>query len=143
ERLHGVGERFALRMGLRFIKGLSREDGRRVEAAEGGGAFDSLVAFIRVTAMPIRGLRLLAEAGALDCFGLERRQTLWTIDGAARFVDPLALDAGVVGAGGVAGHVAGHADDDMDDDVDDGLWDAPVAAGEGAELQDTGGRWPH
>jgi len=95
ERLHGVGDRFAIRMGLRFIKGLAREDGRRVEAAEGGGAFDSLGTFIRVTRLPVRALRLMAEAGALDSFGLERRQTLWTIDGASRFNDPLGLEGTV------------------------------------------------
>jgi error-prone DNA polymerase len=111
ERLSGVGERFAVRMGLRFVKGLTREDGRRIAACEGGAAFDSLGAFIRQTGLATRALRLLAEAGALDGFGLERRQTLWTIDGAARFRDPLGLetspmaveaDAGDGQGGGVA-----------------------------------------
>lgn len=94
ERLHGVGERYAVRMGLRFVKGLSRDDGQRVMAAEGEGAFGSLGAFIRGTRLSVRALRLLAEAGALDGFGLERRQTLWTLDGAAARRDALGLGEG-------------------------------------------------
>ena len=99
ERLSGVGERFAIRMGLRFVKGLTREDGLRVEAIAGGDAFGSLVAFIRATGLTARPLRLLAECGALDGFGLERRQALWTIDGLAGTRDSLPLDGRVDGGG--------------------------------------------
>ncbi|MCA9515749.1 MAG: error-prone DNA polymerase, partial [Myxococcales bacterium] len=83
EPLAGVGERFAIRMGLRYVKGLPEAEGRRVTAA----TYGSLPELVRATRVSTRGLRLLAEAGALDGFGLDRRQTLWVIEGLARSAD--------------------------------------------------------
>jgi error-prone DNA polymerase len=118
EPLAGPGERFALRMGMRFIKGLSVLEGRRIEllrqalsyendrahrnarksnisnfaSSDEPLAFDSLAGFIRAVRLPQRTLRLLTEAGALDGFGMDRRQTLWTLEGLAQTVTPLALE---------------------------------------------------
>lgn len=83
EPLAGAGERFALRMGLRYVKGLPEPEGRRVTEA----AYSSLPELVRATRLSTRSLRLLAEAGALDGFGLDRRQTLWVVEGLARTVD--------------------------------------------------------
>jgi len=89
EPLAGIGQRFAVRMGLRYVKGLGEAEGRRVADA----TFGSLHELVRVTRLPVRALRLLAEAGALDGFGLDRRATLWAIEGAARDAeDSLALE---------------------------------------------------
>jgi len=95
EALSGPGERFAIRMGLRFIKGFAEAEGRRailaVEAGQGG----DLEAFARHARLSLRGLRLLAEAGALDGYasGSEaRRQVLWLIEGISRTLDPLPLE---------------------------------------------------
>ncbi|MCC6623454.1 MAG: error-prone DNA polymerase [Deltaproteobacteria bacterium] len=90
ERLEGVGERFAIRMGLRFVKGLSESEGRR--AAHVGASATSIVDFVRGARLSLRALRLLAEAGALDSFGLDRRQTLWTVEGLMKTLDPLPLE---------------------------------------------------
>jgi len=112
EPLEGVGERFALRMGLRYVKGLSEAEGARLVRAGGGDddalrapptagpgrangipRFGSLLALVRATRLSQRALRLLAEAGALDGFGLDRRTTLWTLEGAAKTaLDPLPLE---------------------------------------------------
>lgn len=89
EALSGVGQRFAIRMGLRYVKGLSEAEARRVAEAR----FGSLLEFVRATRLSLRALRLLAEAGALDGFGLERRATLWTLEGAAKVADdPIPLE---------------------------------------------------
>ncbi|PIE18907.1 MAG: error-prone DNA polymerase [Proteobacteria bacterium] len=89
EPLDGVGQRFAIRMGLRYVKGLPEAEGRRVAAAN----FGSITELVRATRLPLRSLRLLVEAGALDGFGLDRRTTLWTVEGAARAAsDPLPLE---------------------------------------------------
>jgi error-prone DNA polymerase len=118
EPLAGPGERFAIRMGLRFIKGLAAHEGRRIELMRqaialevldampqearksniseielmGPVAFDSLAGFVRAVRLPVRTLRLLAEAGALEGFGLDRRQALWTLEGLAATVTPLPLE---------------------------------------------------
>jgi error-prone DNA polymerase len=89
EPIAGAGERFALRMGLRYVKGLSTAEGERVVHA----SFGTLQEFLRATRLSQRALRLLAEAGALDGFGLDRRATLWAIEGAAKgLTDTLPLD---------------------------------------------------
>jgi len=89
EPLPGAGERFAIRMGLRYVKGLSEAEGERVVRAQ----FGSLLELVRATRLSQRALRLLVEAGALDGFGLDRRTTLWTIEGAAKVADePLPLE---------------------------------------------------
>ncbi|TNF38323.1 MAG: DNA polymerase III subunit alpha [Deltaproteobacteria bacterium] len=89
EPLAGAGERFAIRMGLRYVKGLSEAEGERVVRAQ----FGSLLELVRATRLSQRALRLLVEAGALDGFGLDRRTTLWTIEGAAKTVgEPLPLE---------------------------------------------------
>ena len=84
-------EEGALRMGLRCVKGLSEAEGARIVAASGGA--QTLEAFVRAAALPEKQLAALAEAGALDSFGLARREALWQVRGHARAQPiPLALD---------------------------------------------------
>jgi len=72
---------FAVRMGLRYVKGLGEGDGRRIEAAR---PFASLADFVRRTGLDEAALTALAEAGAFEGFGLDRRVALWEVLGLVR-----------------------------------------------------------
>ena len=74
--------RFAVRMGLRYVKSFSEErDWRRIEAARAERAFASLADFSRRTRLDDRVLRRLAEAGAFAPFEGRRRAALWAAQG--------------------------------------------------------------
>ena len=69
---------FAVRMGLRYVKGLSEErDWRRIEAARTERPFASMEDFVRRARLAERVVRRLAEAGAFARFEGERRTALW------------------------------------------------------------------
>ncbi|HXG51450.1 MAG TPA: error-prone DNA polymerase, partial [candidate division Zixibacteria bacterium] len=68
---------FALRIGLRYVKGLSEPDGEKIVAARGGKAFASLEEFARRTGLHDGLLSALAEAGAFEGFHANRRASLW------------------------------------------------------------------
>lgn len=74
----GVGD-FAVRMGLRYVKGLGEGDWRTIEGARRCSPFSSLFDFVRRTQLDEGALGALAEAGALECFGLDRRVALWEV----------------------------------------------------------------
>ena len=75
-------ERFAVRMGLRYVKSLSEErDGRRIAAARAERPFTSLADFSRRTRLDDRVLRRLAEAGAFGTLEGRRRAALWEAQG--------------------------------------------------------------
>ena len=68
----------AVRMGLRYVKGLSRErDGRRIEAARAERPFTSMADFVRRTRLDEGVVRRLVEAGAFARLEGERRAALW------------------------------------------------------------------
>ena len=69
----------AIRMGLRFVKGLNESERFSIVTARRGEPFASLADFIRRAGVSERGLVQLAEAGALDAFGHARRDALWQI----------------------------------------------------------------
>ncbi len=90
-----VGDGWGVRMGLRYVKGLAEADGRRLLSAREQAPFDSLADFVRRSALPVDDLTALAEAGALDGFGLDRRQALWEVRALARAAgDGLAMRRG-------------------------------------------------
>jgi error-prone DNA polymerase len=70
---------FAVRMGLRFVKGLGELQRVCIATAQREAAFESLPDFVRRTGLDVRSLSSLAEAGALECFGTPRRQALWQV----------------------------------------------------------------
>jgi len=70
---------WTVRMGLRFVKGMQREHGERVEEARAAAPFASLDDFVRRTHLPVDALTALAEGGAFDGFVLDRRQALWEV----------------------------------------------------------------
>jgi len=94
----GRPDRPAVRMGLRYVKGLGAAE-RAALAAE-PGPYASLEALVRRTRLARPALHALAEAGALDGFGLDRRAAIWAVRGLAVLKDsPLALPAAMAPEG--------------------------------------------
>ncbi len=75
---------FAVRMGLRYVKGLGSADWEKIEMARGERPFASVHDFVRRTALDEGAVARLAEAGALARFEPGRRGALWAAKGAAR-----------------------------------------------------------
>jgi error-prone DNA polymerase len=71
---------FAVRLGLRMVKGLVNEHANEMIARRGGG-YRSIEDLWRRVHMPVAALERLAEADAFDAIGLDRRCALWTIRG--------------------------------------------------------------
>jgi error-prone DNA polymerase len=74
-------ENGAVRLGMKFVKGLRAEAGMRVEAAQPFASADELA---RRARLRDDQLTKLAYAGALSSFGLTRRAALWQASYAAR-----------------------------------------------------------
>ncbi len=75
------GER-GLRAGLLQVKGLGEEDGLAVEEARrAAGPFASIGDFCDRVGLERTKLSRLADAGAFDVFGADRRQALWEVTG--------------------------------------------------------------
>jgi error-prone DNA polymerase len=100
---------FAIRMGLRYVKGLSRGDYGRIRHARevpaetpvagsdrgageapapggggpraGGAGAEGLRAFVQQSRLDADVLEILARAGALECYGVGRRTALWRVLG--------------------------------------------------------------
>lgn len=81
------GEGFAVRMGLRYVKGLHEEKGRMIVAKRTEEAFGSLEDFASRTKLDDATLVRLAESGALGCFEDARRNALWDVLGADKEAD--------------------------------------------------------
>jgi error-prone DNA polymerase len=88
---------FAVRMGLRYVKGLGQRDWEAIRAVRESAVRDSargqagrpgealdLSEFIRRTRIDEGNLAALAEAGALRGFGVDRRVALWRVSGTGR-----------------------------------------------------------
>jgi error-prone DNA polymerase len=70
---------FAVRMGLRYVKGLGEREWQRVELARRAKQFLSLEDFIRRTGLDEGSLSALAEAGAFESLAVDRRNALWDV----------------------------------------------------------------
>ncbi len=68
---------FALRLGLRMIKGLSESIANRIVEARGARPFRSVDDFARRTGLTTSALARLARADAFHSLGLDRRNALW------------------------------------------------------------------
>ncbi|MBS2549920.1 error-prone DNA polymerase [Catenulispora sp. NL8] len=80
----------AIRQGLSSVRDLGEEAAQKVVAErQAGGPFADVEDFIVRTGLSRSTLEALATAGAFGCFGLDRREALWT-------------------AGALAGTTAGH-----------------------------------
>ena len=71
----------ALRLGLRYLSGLGEAGRARLLAARAAGPFADLADFCRRTRLPRPLIGDLIRAGALDGFGVPKRQLLWTLGG--------------------------------------------------------------
>ncbi|MFN3521046.1 MAG: error-prone DNA polymerase [Phenylobacterium sp.] len=70
----------AVRLGLRQVRGLQEEEGRRLVAARAAGA-KTIADLARAGRLSRRTLELLAEADAFRGLGVERRAALWAVKG--------------------------------------------------------------
>ncbi|MCQ4626493.1 error-prone DNA polymerase [Corynebacterium sp. CCUG 65737] len=64
----------AIRVGMNLIKGLGDKAAERIEAAQ---PFTGIPDLSRRADLSVERVEALARAGALDCFGVDRRQALW------------------------------------------------------------------
>ncbi|HLR48185.1 MAG TPA: error-prone DNA polymerase [Corynebacterium sp.] len=72
EKLHPE-EEFAIRIGLNLVQGLSKV----TEQIAANAPYKDMADLARRADLNTAHLEALAKAGALDCFGLSRRQALW------------------------------------------------------------------
>ena len=72
---------FAVRMGLRWTRGLQLSDGQRITTARDTRPFNSVEDFVRRTGIGSRAHTQLAEAGAFGELVDERREALWQVRG--------------------------------------------------------------
>ena len=86
-------ENGALRLGMRFIRGLRGESGLRIEAAQ---PFQSTDELARRARLRDDQLTKLAYAGALASFGMTRRAALWQASYAARQAGELFEEKNVI-----------------------------------------------
>jgi len=68
---------FAVRMGLRYVKGLRERDWEQIEKARRLTPFISLEDFVRRSSLDEGVLSVLAKAGAFEGFDVERRNAIW------------------------------------------------------------------
>src|SRR5688500_1098768 len=86
---------FAVRMGLRYVKGLGDREWERIARARNLAPFESLQDFARRTDLDESSLSALAEAGAFDSLQIDRRTALWDARRLARMQkESLELPAG-------------------------------------------------
>jgi error-prone DNA polymerase len=70
----------SVRIGLRYVKGLSEATARAVEEErQRAGEFRSLFDFLERTRLKREAVENLIACGAFDAFGLERRELLWQL----------------------------------------------------------------
>ncbi len=88
---HGEkGNRHALRLGFRQVKGIAEEEAKKtVENRDTG--YRSLDDFAARSGLPVRKLKTLAEADAFRSIGLDRRQALWAVSRYAETGTPAAM----------------------------------------------------
>ncbi len=79
---------FAVRLGLRYVKGLGEKERSSFEAAKTDGPFRSVEDFAQRTQLESRALNRLAEAGAFGYFESERRRALWKVRAVRASKDP-------------------------------------------------------
>ena len=68
----------AIRVGLRYIKGMRADVGARIVATRVNQVYDSVADAENRASLDKRALELLAEAGAFRAFGIDVREALWS-----------------------------------------------------------------
>ena len=72
------GRCYAIRLGLRMVKGLSDKDAAAVVTRR-TTPYDSIAGLQQRTRLKVAALEHLAEADAFTCMGLDRRRALWDV----------------------------------------------------------------
>ena len=85
----GASPAGAVRLGLKFVKGLRAAAAQAIEREAARARFADVDDLARRAALRDDELAALAAAGALACFGLTRRAALWQVARAARPAGPL------------------------------------------------------
>jgi error-prone DNA polymerase len=78
---NGMGGRWALRLGLRQVKGLAAADCEKLVAARPPGGYPDLSLLARQSGVCRAVLERLAAADAFRSLGLDRREALWAVKG--------------------------------------------------------------
>ncbi|MCK5008504.1 MAG: hypothetical protein KAR73_14025, partial [Spirochaetales bacterium] len=76
---------FAVRMGLRFVKGLGEEDWQRIRDVRSRSDEMTVQDFALRTGIGEGALAALSQCGALGALAGNRRQALWEVSGAGRW----------------------------------------------------------
>jgi error-prone DNA polymerase len=84
EPVPGNGEPLAIRMGLRYVKGLARASGEKICAERAVRPYASIEQFVERTRLDEGSLMRLAESGAFGSFDDDRRAAIWRVRGEAR-----------------------------------------------------------
>ncbi|MCL4370661.1 MAG: hypothetical protein M1380_07105, partial [Chloroflexi bacterium] len=105
---------FAIRLGFTYVHGLGEAALERLEEQRKLGPYRSLADFLRRTRLAREAVENLIVVGAMDCFGLPRREMLWEAGiegrgegGSGREGEWATDTTGPVGAGGSAGPLDG------------------------------------
>jgi error-prone DNA polymerase len=75
---HRRDGKVAVRLGLTEVQGIGRELAAMIVAERERATFCDLNDVVRRTGLNVKQTEALATAGAFDCFGLTRRQALWS-----------------------------------------------------------------
>ena len=78
-----VPEPGVIRLGLNLVRGLGEKAAERVVAARDGRAFTGVADLARRADLSVPQTEALGKAGALGCFGVDRRQAVWAAGVAA------------------------------------------------------------
>jgi error-prone DNA polymerase len=89
ERAKGESKALSVRLGLRYVRGLREEAGRRIENERRARRYASLPDFVQRTGLRRDELEVLAHSGAMSGLGYRRREALWQL--AALDVRPQSL----------------------------------------------------
>ncbi|MEA2693438.1 MAG: error-prone polymerase [Acidobacteriota bacterium] len=79
----------AVRLGLRFVRGLRKGAGLAIETERAKGRFETAEDLVRRCELRAGELEILANVGALASFGLSRRAALWQVARLSRPAGPL------------------------------------------------------
>jgi error-prone DNA polymerase len=82
--LEPTADALAVRIGLRYVKGLGEREGKQIEAVRAQAQFASIADFVKRTGLEERVQATLAETGAFASFHVSRRSALWQIHGYVR-----------------------------------------------------------
>ena len=74
----------ALRLGLRMVKGLSKEAGERIVSERTGGDYTHVQALLERVGLDRRELGVLASSGALQSLSGDRHRARWDVAGAEK-----------------------------------------------------------